>query len=189
MNEELLDKYMSKECIMEKNIINDEVGEDDLCDDDLYEAFKEEVQRDVGKMFDDLQACYREAGFPINTVHRIGMQSFFDSLFTHDGLSVECVIHMSPIMQKIKVMMRFMTVPLERVGVVLNYLNEINTDLYGHHLAIVPDTGQIALLAGMDIGVLALDKVIFKALLAALLDDMRRHAPIIKNLVASEPQS
>jgi hypothetical protein len=136
-------------------------------------------------MFDDLQVCYREMGLPINTVHRIGMQSFFDSLFTHEGLSVECVVHISPILQKVKVMMRFMTVPLERVAVVLNYLNDINTDLYGHHFAIVPETGQIALLSGMHIGVLEFKKEIFQNVLKQLLNAMDQYAPSITKLIGS----
>lgn len=177
MNEDILEKHMSEECVMEPDIINNE-----LCDDDLYEALEEEVQRDVAKMFDELRAVWGEAGLPINTVHRIGMQRFFDSLFTHDGLSVECVVHMSPIMQKVKVMMRFMTIPLEKVAVVLNYLNDLNTDLYGYHFAIVSKTGDIALLAEMDIGVLTLDKKVFKMLLMTLLDNMRQHAPLIMKL-------
>jgi len=191
MNADLLEKYMNKEEMMEMDHIRDRFGEFefDWEQELLIEKENERLSLSSVKMLDDLMAGYQEQGFPINAVNRNEECAWgsFDSKFSWEGLSVESVVSLSAFWREVSIMLRFMTVPLEKIAAVHKELNDVNMEIHGCHFVIVPDTGQIALLGGIYTGRMTLDKEIVMMAFRGFLYVMIEIASLISKLVESGP--
>lgn len=138
------------------------------------------------KIYNDLKDAFKEMGFPIKEEKREGYFMMFFSEMKYFEEPAPIIIIFDPPHNTITMTIHYGVVPLEKMEVLYEMINQINIYLCTCHFILTPQERLIALLSGLLFRDGSFDKSQFQMFFDEMMSEAFNYAPLIGRQLDSE---